>query len=85
MGVVWEASGKIIDNMPKIYEYLGLIFFFYANDHPPIHCHTKKAGIEARFFVLQLDKITHVYLTKAKLLDPANLFIIDMEKVIACS
>ena len=23
--------------MPKIYEYLGLIFFFYSNEHLPIH------------------------------------------------
>ena len=23
--------------MPKIYEYFGFIFFFYSNEHEPIH------------------------------------------------
>lgn len=25
--------------MPKLYEYFGLIVFFYANEHLPIHVH----------------------------------------------
>ena len=25
--------------MPKIYEYLGIVFFLYPNDHEPIHAH----------------------------------------------
>lgn len=25
--------------MPKIYEYFGLVFLFYANDHTPVHVH----------------------------------------------
>lgn len=28
--------------MPKIYEYFGFVFFFYSNEHLPIHCHVKK-------------------------------------------
>jgi hypothetical protein len=35
--------------MPKIYEYLGLIFFFYANEHLPIHVHVTNAGRESKF------------------------------------
>ena len=34
--------------MPKIYEYLGLIFFFYANEHLPIHVHVAKAERESK-------------------------------------
>ena len=34
--------------MPKIYEYLGLIFFFYANEHIPIHVHVAKAERESK-------------------------------------
>jgi Domain of unknown function (DUF4160) len=34
--------------MPKIYEYLGLIFFFYANEHLPIHVHVAKAEEECK-------------------------------------
>ena len=25
--------------MPKIFEYFGFIFFFYSNEHEPIHVH----------------------------------------------
>lgn len=25
--------------MPKIYEYFGIVFFLYPNDHEPIHAH----------------------------------------------
>lgn len=32
--------------MPKIYEYLGLIFFFYSNEHLPIHVHVSFGGYE---------------------------------------
>lgn len=35
--------------MPKIYEYLGLIFFFYANEHLPIHVHVSIAEYESKF------------------------------------
>ena len=34
--------------MPKIYEYLGLIFFFYANEHLPIHVHVAKGEYESK-------------------------------------
>jgi hypothetical protein len=34
--------------MPKIYDYLGFIFFFYSNEHAPIHCHVKKAEKEVK-------------------------------------
>ncbi len=39
--------------MPKIYEYFGFIFFFYANDHEPIHVHVQYAEYES--------KVTFVY------------------------
>jgi hypothetical protein len=29
--------------MPKIYEYFGIVFFFYANDHEPVHVHGQYA------------------------------------------
>lgn len=35
--------------MPKIFEYFGLIFLFYSNEHEPIHVHVVKAGCEAVF------------------------------------
>ncbi len=38
--------------MPKIYEYLGLIFFFYSDEHLPIHVHVSFAEYESK---LELD------------------------------
>jgi hypothetical protein len=35
--------------MPKIYEYFGLIFLFYSNDHLPIHVHVKSDERESKF------------------------------------
>ena len=34
--------------MPKIYEYIGFIFFFYSNEHLPVHCHVKKGDREIK-------------------------------------
>ena len=34
--------------MPKVYEYLGLIFFFYADEHLLIHVHVSLAESESK-------------------------------------
>ncbi|MCF6254988.1 MAG: DUF4160 domain-containing protein [Gammaproteobacteria bacterium] len=34
--------------MPKIYEYFGIVFFFYSNEHEPIHIHGKHNGKETK-------------------------------------
>jgi len=34
--------------MPKIFEYFGLVFFFYANEHLPVHVHVSKAEFESK-------------------------------------
>lgn len=34
--------------MPKIYEYLGLLLFFYSNEHEPIHVHASKGEYESK-------------------------------------
>jgi len=41
--------------MPKIYEYLGILIFFYSNEHEPIHVHGKYDGFEskAEFFIVK--------------------------------
>jgi hypothetical protein len=40
--------------MPKIFEYLGILIFFYSNEHEPIHVHAKKGEFEskAEFFII---------------------------------
>jgi hypothetical protein len=34
--------------MPKLYEYFGLIFLFYSNEHEPIHIHGKYQDKESK-------------------------------------
>lgn len=38
-----------IRDIPTLFEILGYRFFFYANDHLPIHIHVEKAGGKAVF------------------------------------
>lgn len=37
--------------MPKIFEKDGFKFFFYSNEHLPIHVHVRHGGGEAVFIV----------------------------------
>jgi len=40
--------------MPKIFEYFGIIIFFYSNEHEPIHVHASYGGLEskAEFYII---------------------------------
>ncbi len=40
--------------MPSIFEYLGILIFFYSNEHEPIHVHGKCGGFEskAEFYIV---------------------------------
>jgi hypothetical protein len=41
--------------MPTLFYYLGLRFFFYSNDHTPIHVHVRSNDGEARFQVSPVE------------------------------
>lgn len=34
--------------MPKLYEYLGIVIYFYSNDHEPVHVHGRHGNRESR-------------------------------------
>jgi len=34
--------------MPKLYEYFGLVIFFFANEHEPIHVHGRYQNSEVK-------------------------------------
>ena len=34
--------------MPKIFEYFGILLFFYSSEHEPIHVHGKKASLKVK-------------------------------------
>ncbi len=41
--------------MPKIFEYFGFIFYFYSNEHEPIHVHVQHGGSESIFELIMMD------------------------------
>jgi hypothetical protein len=43
--------------MPKLYEYFGLIFLFYSNEHEPIHIHGKFQGKESKAEIIFIDGV----------------------------
>ena len=59
--------------MPKIFEYLGIIIFFYSNEHEPIHVHAKKGEYEskAEFFIVD-GEISEIRITNITGSRPLN-------------
>lgn len=41
--------------MPTLYEYLGILVYFYSNEHAPIHVHGKHAGRESRAEIIVVN------------------------------
>lgn len=41
--------------MPKIFEYFGFIFYFYSNEHEPIHVHVMHSETESIFELIMMD------------------------------
>lgn len=53
--------------MPKIYEYLGIILFFYSNEHEPIHVHARKGEYESKAEIfMQGGLIKEIIITNVK-------------------
>lgn len=51
--------------MPTLFYFFGLRFFFYSNDHEPIHVHVSNSDGEAKFTVEPLNLIEK-YWTQSK-------------------
>ena len=41
--------------MPKIFEYFGFIFYFYSNEHEPIHVHVIHGARESIFDLIMMN------------------------------
>ena len=41
--------------MPKIFEYFGFIFYFFSNEHEPIHVHVLHGGKESVFELIMMN------------------------------
>ncbi|MFM7105887.1 MAG: DUF4160 domain-containing protein [Flavobacteriales bacterium] len=57
--------------MPKIFEYLGILIFFYSNEHEPIHVHARYNGCEskAEFFIVD-GKVVEIKIKAVRGLHP---------------
>ena len=72
---LWNEITYFVDllkeKMPKIFEYLGILIFFYSNDHEPIHVHAKKGEYESKAeFYLSNGLITEIRITNIKGVKP---------------
>ena len=57
--------------MPKIYEYFGFVFYFYSNEHEPIHVHVAHDGCETIFeLILQDGELTEIEKRYKKGIEP---------------
>ena len=53
--------------MPKIFEYLGIIIFFYSSEHEPIHVHAKKGEFESKAeFIISNGEIVEIRIRENK-------------------
>lgn len=52
--------------MPKIFEKDGYRFFFYSNEHTPIHVHVRYGGGEAIFIAEDIIELRESYGLKVK-------------------
>lgn len=60
--------------MPKLYEYAGIVFYFYAHEHLPIHVHASYGEYETIFELLfEQGVLTEVQTRKSKGMKPGSL------------
>lgn len=57
--------------MPELFRMFGMRFFFYMNDHLPIHRHVRNADGEARF------EVELVKLIESKGIKPKDLVLAE--------
>lgn len=52
--------------MPKIYEYLGIVLYFFSNEHEPIHIHGKHDGRETKAEIILFNGVIKEIVLKDK-------------------
>ncbi len=57
--------------MPKIFEYFGFIFYFYSNEHHPIHVHVIKGDRETIFeLIIENAELVDIRIRYKKKIEP---------------
>lgn len=74
------------EQCPKIFEYLGILVFFYSNEHEPIHVHGKYDGFESKAEFLIVDgKVVEIKIKQIRGLRPLSGFKLkDFEDFLEC-
>ena len=57
-----------LKNMPEIFRFFGIRFFYFSNDHLPIHVHIKNADGVAKFNVDPVELIENKGIKKKDIL-----------------
>ena len=53
--------------MPKLFEYFGIVVFFYSNVHEPVHVHGRHQGRETRAeLVVENGKVVRITYTSVR-------------------
>ncbi len=53
--------------VPKLFEYFGIVVFFYSNEHEPVHVHGRCLGRETRAeFTVENGKVTRIRYTAVR-------------------
>jgi len=59
----WQYTRQV----PKLYEYLGIIVLFYSNEHEPIHVHGQCQGRESKAeLILENGKVVRIVYSAVK-------------------
>ena len=59
--------------MPKIFEYFGFIFYFYSNEHEPIHVHVTHSQNESIFELIIMEgELIEIRVRRKKGLTPLS-------------
>ena len=69
--VYLQAVNENVATMPKIFEYFGFIFYFYSNEHEPIHVHVLHGGKESIFDLIMMNgELAEVHVREKKGAEP---------------
>ncbi|WP_210416904.1 DUF4160 domain-containing protein [Echinicola soli] len=53
--------------MPKIFEYLGIVLYFYSNEHEPVYDHAAKSGKETKVsFIMREGVIDEIIISNVQ-------------------
>ena len=59
--------------MPKIFEYFGFIFYFYSNEHEPIHVHVIHGAKESIFDLIMMNgQLVELHVREKKGVEPLS-------------